>query len=73
MSFDEGSDYCRLRKFGETNGEQPVFALICDNDFPISYRERSCLNACKSHWDFSKGMELEEKFKKARLYFNDSL
>lgn len=48
-------DYCRLRSFADTGGDQPVNALICDEDFPITYRERACLKACTAHWDYSKG------------------
>ena len=51
------TDFAGYVKFSDTNGDQPVFFTTCDTDFPIRYREKACLNACKAHWDYSSGKD----------------
>ena len=55
MAHEEPTDYCRLSCFRDTNGCQPLYAVVCDNDFPISHRLKYCLNSCRAHYNYKSG------------------
>lgn len=55
MYNEENSSHSSISCFRDTGGSQPLYAVVCENEFQLSKKVKYCLSACKSHYDYRSG------------------